>query len=152
MKIQTTRFGEIEIVESLIFNFESPIIGYNELKRYMLIEHDEKSCFKWLQSLDNPEVAFPVTSAGYFNIEYNFEIQDEDAEKIGLKNAEDLIVLNIASIPADNPKGTTINLKAPIITNISNLKSMQIILPDEKLKIKHPIFGQETPTKESKDG
>lgn len=152
MNINTTRFGEVEIVESLVFNFESPIIGYNELKRYMLIEHDENSCFKWLQSLDSPEVAFPVTSAGYFNIEYNFEIQDEDAEKIGLTNADDLIVLNIASIPANNPKGSTINLKAPIITNISNLKSMQIILPDEKLKIKHPIFEQETPNKESKDG
>lgn len=152
MKINTTRFGEVEIVESLIFNFESPIIGYNELTKYMLIEHDEKSCFKWLQSTENPEIAFPVTSAGYFNIEYNFEIQDEDADKIGLTKAEDLIVLNIASIPSENPKATTINLKAPIITNISNLKSMQIILPDEKLKIKHPIFEQETPTKESKDG
>lgn len=151
MKINTTRFGEVEVVESLVFNFESPIIGYNELKRYMLIEHDENSCFKWLQSLDMPEIAFPVTSTGYFNIEYNFEIQDQDAEKLELKNAEDLIVLNIASIPANNPKATTINLKAPIITNITNLKSMQIILPDEKLKIKHPIFEQENSNKESKD-
>lgn len=151
MKINTTRFGEVEVNENLIFNFVSPIIGYNELKKYALIEHDENSCFKWLQSMENPEVAFPVTSAGYFNIEYNFEIQDEEAAIIDLKSVEDLIVLNIASIPNNNPKGTTINLRAPIITNISNLKSMQIILSDETLNIRHPIFKDATPNKESKD-
>ncbi len=151
MKINTTRFGEVEVVEELVFDFESPIIGFNELKKYMLIEHDENSCFKWLQALDDPEIAFPVTSVHYFGIEYNFEIPDEDAEKIGLEKAEDLIVLNIASIPHNNPKGTTINLKAPIIVNATNLKSMQIILPDDKLKIKHPIFVQQPSEKKDKE-
>ena len=151
MKINTKRFGEVEVVDELVFDFENPIIGFNELKKFMLIEHDENSCFKWLQSLDDPEVAFPVTAAAYFGIDYNFEIPDEDAEKIGLTKAEDLIVLNIANIPPNNPRGTTINLKAPIITNATTLKSMQIILQDDKLKIKHPIFVQPPDDKKEKE-
>ncbi len=152
MKINTTRFGEVEVVEDLVFTFEIPIIGFDDYTKYMLIEHDENSCFKWLQSLEKEDLAFPVTAAAYFGIDYQFEITDEEAAKIKLENAEDLIVLNIASIPQNNPKGTTINLKAPIITNAKTLKSMQIILPDDKLKIKHPIFqAQSSPIKDKED-
>ncbi len=151
MKINTTRFGEVEVIEELVFDFESPIIGFNELKKYMLIEHDENSCFKWLQSIEDPEIAFPVTSTAYFGIDYSFEIQDEEAETLGIKSTEDLLVLNIASIPTGNPKNTTINLKAPIITNAKTLKSMQIILQDDKLKIKHPIFVQQPSEKPAKE-
>lgn len=143
MKITTTRFGEVEVNERLLFDFELPIIGYNNLKKYVLIEHDEESCFKWLQSVDNAEIAFPVTVASYFNIDYVFEISDENAEKIDLKNSEDLLVLNIVSIPANNPQNTTINLRAPIIINTANLLAMQIILPDDSLQIRQPLFKNE---------
>ena len=143
MKITTTRFGEINVAEELVFTFESPIIGYDELSKFLLIEHDEKSCFKWLQSTEAGEVAFPVTSTTYFNIEYNIDISDEDAEKIGLTSAESLIVLNIATIPHNRPQSTTVNLKAPIIMNIENRKAMQVILPDDRYKIRHPLFAQQ---------
>lgn len=152
MKMNTSRFGEIEINEDLIFEFESPIIGYNEYSKYMLIEHDENSCFKWLQSLDDPDLAFPVTSTTFFGIEYNFEIPDENAEKIGLEKVEDLLVLNIASIPTNNPKNTTINLRAPIIVNMTNLKAMQMILENDSFKIKHPLFNQFSPKTPKKGG
>ena len=140
MKINTTRFGEVEVSEDLLFNFKIPIIGYNNLRKYMLIEHDEDSCFKWLQSIENSEVAFPITVASYFNIDYVFEIADEYAEKIDLTNSEDLLVMNIVSIPSNNPQGTTINLRAPIIINTQNLNAMQIILADDSLQIRHPLF------------
>ncbi len=149
MKINTTRFGEIEVTEELIFNFESPIIGYEELSKYTLIDHNENSCFKWFQSAEAGEVAFPVTTTSYFNIEYDFEISDSDAEKIALTSVENLIVLNIATIPHSNPKNTTINLKAPIIINVENKKGMQIVLNDDRYAIRYPLFAnQAAPKKE----
>ena len=38
MKINTLRFGEIEIEDSRVFNFVLPIIGFNELKRFVLLD------------------------------------------------------------------------------------------------------------------
>lgn len=142
MKVTTTRFGEIEVDESLLLKFMLPIIGYNNLKSFVLIDHNEDSCSKWLQSAENPEIAFPVTMASYFEIDYVFNIPDESAEKIGLENADNLIVFNIATIPSNNPQGTTINLRAPVIVNTLNMQAMQIILPDESLKIRHSIFDK----------
>lgn len=152
MKIQTTRFGEIEVIQDMVFTFESPIIGYDDLKSFMLIEHNEKSCFKWLQSVEKPDIAFPITSTSFFGIDYTFEIEDDDAGKIDLTKAEDLLVLNIASIPSSNPKNTTLNLRAPIIVNSQNLKSMQIILKDDKFPIKYPLFNAVNNAAEEKEG
>ncbi|MDD3236642.1 MAG: flagellar assembly protein FliW [Candidatus Gastranaerophilales bacterium] len=152
MKINTTRFGEVEVDENHIFCFVNPIIGYDQYQKYLLMEHDKNSCFKWLQSLDEPDLAFPVTSTTFFDIEYNFEIQEDSASKIGLEKVEDLLVLNIAAIPSNNPKNTTINLRAPVIINLANFKAMQLILPDESLQFKYPIFKKIAPKEPMKEG
>lgn len=143
MNINTTRFGEVSIDENLIFEFVEPIIGYDDLKQYVLIEHSENSAFKWLQSVDCAELAFPVTSPAFFDIEYQFEIPTEEAEKINLSSVESLISLNIVTIPAGNPRKATINLLAPIIINAANKQGMQLILSNSNYPVKQSLFKDE---------
>ena len=144
MKLNTTKFGEIEINDELIFDFVEPIIGYDGLKKYVLIEHSDNSSFKWLQSVEDGDLAFPVTSPAFFDIEYQFEIPTEKAELIDLTSVEALISLNIVSIPATNPRLSTINLLAPIIINAANKQGMQIILSSSNYPVKYPLFQEET--------
>ncbi len=141
MKITTTRFGEVEIDDNLIFDFVQPIIGYNKLRKYVLIEHKENSAFKWLQSIEDPALAFPVTSPAFFNIDYQFEIPTETAEQIELTSADSLISLNIVTIPAANPQKATINLLAPIIINALNKQGMQLILSNSNYPVKYSLFS-----------
>ena len=144
MKIKTAKFGEISIDENLVFNFVEPIIGYDDLKKYVLIEHSDNSAFKWLQSVENVALAFPVTSPAFFDIDYQFEIPTDKAEKIDLNSVESLISLNIVTIPVNNPKKATINLLAPIIINATNMQGMQLILSNSNYPVKHPLFKEET--------
>ncbi len=139
-KIQTSRFGEIEIDNSLLFNFVSPIIGYSDYKKFILVDYRPDSPFKWLQSVENKDLAFPITLCSYFNIDYQFEISDEDAETLGVKSADEILAINIVTIPQINPQGATINLLAPIVINTTNNNAMQIILKDSKLPVRHPLF------------
>lgn len=143
MKILTEKFGEINIDENLIFNFVEPIIGYDDLTKYVLVEHSENSTFKWLQSIEDSGLAFPVTSPAVFDIEYQFEIPTDKAEKIGLTTVESLISLNIVTIPASNPRKATINLLAPIIINAANKQGMQIILSNSNYPVKSLLFHDE---------
>lgn len=140
MNIETTRFGTIEIDDNLIFDFVEPIIGYDKFRKYVFIEHNEQSAFKWLQSIDAPELAFPVTSPAFFNIDYQFEIPTEKAEKIELTSVESLISVNIVTIPSINPQKATVNLLAPIIINATNKKGMQLILSNSNFQVKYPLF------------
>lgn len=142
MNIKTTRFGEIEAPDDLIFEFVDPILGYPEEKGFLLIEHSEKSDFKWLQSVKTPELAFVVAVAGLFGIDYSFELPDETQEKLGLVSAEEVLALNVVVIPHENPRKATINLLAPIIVNLTNRKSAQIILTGTDFKIDYPLFDR----------
>ncbi len=140
MKLDTTRFGEIDIDENLIFDFVEPIVGYDEFRKFVLIEHKPNSIFKWLQSVEEPSLAFPVGLPAVFGLEYEYEIPDEKAEILGLSSAESLISLNIVTIPNNMPEKSTINLLAPIIINAANKKGMQLILQGSDFPVRQPLF------------
>ena len=140
MKIHTARFGEIEVVEERIFNFVLPIIGFNELKRFVIVDANKDSFFKWLQSVEDPELAFPIVSVFSMNIDYTIDLQDSVVEALNIENVESVLVMNIASIPQDNPQGTTLNLLAPLIFNLESQKAGQVILSGSGYDISFPLF------------
>ena len=140
MKLKTSKFGEIEVLEDYIFTFVEPIIGYDEYKQFALIDYNPESPFKWLQSLENPALSMPVTIPAYFNIEYQFTIPDEKEQVLEAKNANEILSLNIANVPNGAPQNTTINLLAPIVINTTNKKAIQLVLNDSKFEIKHRLF------------
>lgn len=139
MNFKTTRFGEIEVDEEQIFNFDLPILGYAD-KQYILINSAENPAFKWLQSVETAEVAFPVTAPALFGHEYAFELPALAEETLKIESADDVTVLNIAYIPETNPKDATINLLAPLIFNVNNHKAGQVILSDRGLSAREKLF------------
>ena len=90
IKINTAKFGEVEVDKSAIFNFISPIIGFKELKEYTIIDYKPDSPFKWLQSMEDMELAFPVTLCSFFGIDYKFDISDEEAKKLEIESPDDI--------------------------------------------------------------
>jgi len=143
MKLNTTRFGELDVEESSFFEFVSPILGYDNERKFILIEHNENSKFKWLQSVQTPSLAFAVTVAGLFGIDYSFELPDVTQEELALETAEDILALNIVVIPHSNPRSSTINLLAPIIVNLKTKKASQVILVNSNFEVDYPLFEKE---------
>lgn len=142
MQVNTTRFGTVEVDESLIFTFISPIIGFEDAINYVLIENDDNNIFRWLQSTQYPELAFPVSKASYFQIDYNFEIDDKTVDMLELSSIDDVLSLNIVNIPKGQPQKSTINLLAPIIINKRTKAAAQLILNGSEYLVKQPIFPQ----------
>jgi flagellar assembly factor FliW len=140
MKINTDKFGEIEINENLIFDFIAPIIGYEHLDKFVLVDHMPESPFKWLQALNDASVAFPVTCAGFFGLDYEFMLHEEDASRLELVNPENLLTLNIVCIPTGHPENATINLLGPLVINMDNKKAMQVVLISSNFSANHKLF------------
>ena len=140
MKINTVKFGEIDIDEKRIFKFTLPIIGFNELKDFILLDINKDSFFKWLQSIEDPALAFPVVSVFSMNVDYSIDLPDNVIEALKIQSADNLLVMNIASIPQNNPQGTTINLLAPIVFNVEELLAGQVILFGSGYDISFPLF------------
>ena len=140
MKINTLRFGEIEIEQERIFEFVLPIIGFNELTKFVIVDINQDGLFKWLQSTEDPALAFPVVSVYSLNVDYTIDLPDNVVETLNITDVNSVLVMNIASIPQDNPQGTTINLLAPIVFNVDNSLAGQVILSGSGYDISFPLF------------
>ena len=122
------------------FEFVSPILGYDDEKEFILIEHKSNSNFKWLQSTRTPDLAFVVTMAGFFGIDYSYELPEDTQEELGIETADNVLTLNIVFIPHENPSKSTINLLAPLIFNINTKKGAQVVLTGTDFKVNHLLF------------
>lgn len=150
MKITTNLFGEIETDDSKVITFLQGIIGFPNLKKFMLIhdvEDDDKK-ISWLQSIDEPSFALPVIDPLIVDDTYNPEIEDELLNPLEINDLAELLVITTITVPSDITKMTA-NLKAPIIINASNLKAAQLIVEDEKYLVKYPIYDILKSNKES---
>jgi len=142
MKIETTKFGEVEINEDLIFEFVEPLLGYEHLKKFALVDYQSDSPFKWLQSLEDMDVALPITVPSFFGIDYEYVLPEKEAKKIEASDAQDLLTLNVVNIPNGRPQDTTINLVGPIVINMKNKKAAQLVLINTRYSVKHRLFPQ----------
>lgn len=140
MILNTGKFGEIDIEEDRIFDFVLPIIGFDELRKYIILEPNPDTLFKWLQSIEDPSLAFPIISLTSLDYDYSIDVSDSAVNALEITNPESLLVMNITSIPQDNPRGTTINLLAPLIFNLDNKRAGQIVLSGSGYDISYPMF------------
>ncbi len=142
MDIETSRFGKITVNDDKLFDFVIPVVGFDELSKFVLLEHTSDSMFKWLQSIENPLLAFPIVSCANLSMDYVIDLPDSAIEELKVEDVDDLLVMNIASIPTSNPSGATINLLAPLIFNIKNKLAGQIILSGSGYEVSCPIFAK----------
>ena len=141
MKAATRLFGEIEIDESKIITFEDGIIGFPDMKKFTLIFDEEKEgrpSISWLQSMDEPEVAFPVMDPLFVCETYNPCVEDELLKNLGTIKEDNLYVLVTVTVP-QNIKELAVNLKAPIVINTDTRKASQIIVEDD-LPVRYRIY------------
>lgn len=141
MKAATRLFGEIEIDESKIITFEDGIIGFPDMKKFTLIFDEEKEgrpSISWLQSMDEPEIAFPVMDPLFVCETYNPSVEDELLKNLGTIKVDNLYVLVTVTVPQDI-KELAVNLKAPIVINTDTRKASQIIVEDD-LPVRYRIY------------
>lgn len=141
MKAATRLFGEIEIDESKIITFEDGIIGFPDMKKFTLIFDEEKEgrpSISWLQSMDEPEIAFPVMNPLFVCETYNPSVEEELLKNLGTIKEDNLYVLVTVTVP-QNIKELAVNLKAPIVINTDTRKASQIIVEDD-LPVRYRIY------------
>lgn len=148
MKVETTKFGTLEIDEGSIINMPKGILGFEDSKRFITIAHREDTSFRWLQCVDEPALAFVVVDPTIFMGNYDFEISDADVEKLQLASEKDAFVLAIATI-GNQGRDITLNLAAPIVVNSNNMTGMQIVLQDGRYLVKHPLVEETTSNAEA---
>ena len=139
MKIDTTRFGAIEVPADSIVEFPDGLLGLHDYRRYVLIDRPS-SPLRWMQSMDLPELAFLVADPQLFLPDYKAEVSASQLSAIGELDINQLAVGVICTVPED-PSEATVNLKAPLVVDIASRRGKQVVLNDSPYSIHHPWAG-----------
>ncbi len=142
MTIETRVFGEVTIDSEKIITFEGGIVGFPELQKFALIHDSEQgnnAGIRWMQSLEEPAFAMPVMDPLIVAPDYNPMVDDEILKPIGNIDPEEILVLTTVTVPKDL-KQMSVNLRAPIVINVTERKAVQIILDGEEYQVKFPIY------------
>lgn len=150
MKISTARFGDINIDESRIVRMKEGMLGFEHLKKYVLLIPDEKIPFWWFQSVEDGAIAFVVISSFAVKPDYAPVIADDNIKLLQISAPEDLVLLSVVTI-RHNPFKVTANLKAPIVVNAAGLLARQIILLESDYPVQYPVTDGKTIPEDKKN-
>ena len=142
-KVNTLRFGEIEVEEEKVVHFADGIPAFEDEHEFLIIPYDEESPYVFLQSLSTPDLAFLMTMPFVFFPEYEFELDDDSQEKLAIKEQEEMLIYTFLTIPNGKVSAMTANLMAPVVVNSTNMQARQIVLDKSRYTTKHRLFPQD---------
>jgi flagellar assembly factor FliW len=139
--IETSRFGEIFYADEDVLFFPRGLPAF-EKNRSWILTGDEDNAIKWLQNVEDAELAVPVTTPDAVMPDYNAKIPEDDLDLVGSRDPGDLALLIVVSIPESAPWNMTANLRAPILVNLRTRRAVQVIALCGEYPIRCAVFPE----------
>ena len=131
-KINTVQFGELVIEPQHIFNFIEGLLGFEDLREFVLISEEETVPFKWLISIEKPDIGFPLLSPWHVDLTYS------PGNQFDLESQVLMVVITL-----EDEKGLmTANMKAPLVLDVGSRSGKQVILSSDKYSPSHVIVNK----------
>jgi flagellar assembly factor FliW len=128
------------VVEDIpVIDMVAPMPGFPDHQRFALVQLDEAGVLCSLQSVEDPDLRFLVVPPSAFFPDYSPVIDDVTVSRLGIRSAEDAIVLLVVN-PGDDTGAATANLLAPVVVNLVTRQGGQVVL-DEDLPIRAPLLA-----------
>ena len=129
MKFTNRQFGEMEFESRHIIEIPEGIVGFQENRRFLIVDDADSQPFRWLVSLEDPDLSFAMMdTSGYF--------PDYQAKFF---NGHDVSVFHFVALK-DPLEASSVNLRSPLVIDNRNRKAQQVILDDDTLDMRFPLF------------
>lgn len=135
--LHSTRFGTLEVAEEALIEFPCGLIGLPST-RYALLARSEDAAFLWLHSLEDPDLAIPVTNPFRFFDTYEVELSDDEAARIGISEI-DAPSVYVTVRSAGSLEDFSANLRAPLLVCAG--RGHQVINTAPDAPVRAPLFG-----------
>ena len=142
MQIQSTRFGTIEYGDEDTLIVPEGLLGFPNCTQFLVLNHKEGSAFRWLQSVEEPDIAFLAIDPSQFTAEYAPELPSAAAEALELGDDTPRLVYALVSIPPGMPTEMTANLAGPLVINAEKRLAAQVVVEDTRWSTRHRILEE----------
>lgn len=137
MKKIQSRFGEIEYDPDNTLQFPEGLIGFENLRDFIVMPNEKEGPLFWIQSVDDPQLAFILTDPSNFYYDYKVVPDGRERQKLGIDESGDCLVVSVVTVPPD--RNITLNLAAPILFAPQTNKALQVILEGTTFSPQTPL-------------
>ena len=143
MKVNTTRFGILEVQDSDFIQFPEGVLGFEALRKFFIIDPADETLIMWLQSAENPDIAFPILEPKVFKADYRVHLSANELRSLKIESLKQagVLVYSILTIPDDITKMTA-NLKAPLVINPKDQTARQVVLQENDYSVRAFIYKE----------
>ena len=142
MKINTRKFGEIEIDDDKILTMPEGLPGFPGFEQFVLFEDQKTAPFCWFQSIEAPNLSLVVMNPVIFKPDYQLDLQGL-IDSRGWKNLtpEKLLILVVINIKEGiQEKSITANLMGPLVINLNTKEVIQMAISDPDYSHQYDVF------------
>ncbi len=141
MNTINTRFGTIEYDPENLLHFPAGLIGLPNLRNFVVMPNKKEGPLFWIQSTDDPDMAFVLTDPKNFFLDYSIKAEAVDLSNLGVEKSDDIFILSVVTVPPDQK--ITLNLAAPVLFAPKTNRAVQVIVEDTKYSPKTPLPATE---------
>ncbi len=131
----------MDVRDDAPIDFGGGLLGFASSTSYVVVEIEDDDYYFWLQSVEEPEVAFLATVPWDFFPDYEIDVPDVVQEELGLDDPADseIFLLLSVQLEGDQPVGITANLLGPIVVNKNLKRARQIVLDGARYSTQEPL-------------
>ncbi|MBL7048038.1 MAG: flagellar assembly protein FliW [Nitrospira sp.] len=135
ISFETTRFGRLETTVDKLIHFPDGLIGFPEATRFILMDYKDTS-LKWLQSVDQADIAFIVMTPFEIFPDYSFKFDAALKDFLETQEIDDVVTLTMLRVDGEN---VTANLQGPLLINSLSKKGLQLVNDDPRYSCQTPL-------------
>ena len=136
---QTTRFGKIPVDPEKILHFHEGLPGFSQACQFYLLETGDPNVFYWLESLDDPALAFVVMDPENLVSGYRDRVQAALNDPF-FQGREVLSLVIVTMLSTDS---MTANLQGPLIVRMPDRAGRQVLLFENEDWLRFPLLEAE---------
>jgi flagellar assembly factor FliW len=132
-----SRFGEIDYREENLLTFPEGLVGFESLRKFIVMPNEKEGPLFWIQSVEDPDIAFVLTDPTHFFLDYRVVPDQQERRKLQLDADGECYVLSVVTVHLD--RRITLNLAAPILFAAKSNRALQVILEGSTYQSRTPL-------------
>jgi len=139
MPMDLSRFGAVEHDWTMPLHMPAGLLGFPEVKEYLIVDPEPELPVKWLQARDELHLAFVITDPCALLPDYRVELTPLDLMDVEAHATIDLFLVAIVTLPRETTAYPTVNLQGPVLINRANGWAKQLVLVQGVYHTHHPL-------------
>jgi flagellar assembly factor FliW len=136
--VRSELLGLLDVSEHDLIEFPEGLLGFPECRSWALLL-GTKHGTAWLQSVEHSALVFLLVDPFVFWDGYAADLSEGELHRIRAKDASEIAVFSIVTLPVPGSDVCTANLQGPVVVNLARRRGIQVVFGEGPFGVRAPI-------------